>query len=46
MYFRKIAEDDVSVFRRIHVVAEPIGGEPELSLEAEADGGTASGGRA
>jgi hypothetical protein len=28
------AEDDVLVFRRVHVVAELVGGEPELGLEA------------
>ena len=33
------AEDDVLVFRRIHVVAELIGGEPELRLEADGGGG-------
>ena len=27
------AEDDVLVFRRVHVVAELVGGEPELGLE-------------
>ena len=29
------AEDDVLVFRRVHVVAELVGGEPELGFEAE-----------
>ena len=29
------AEDDVLVFRRVHVVAEFIGGEPELGFEAD-----------
>jgi hypothetical protein len=29
------AEDDVLVFRRVHVVAQLVGGEPELGLEAE-----------
>lgn len=33
------AEDDVLVFRRVHVVAELVGGEPELSLEADGSGG-------
>jgi hypothetical protein len=33
------AEDDVLVFRRVHVVAELVGGEPELGLEAEVGGG-------
>ena len=33
------AEDDVLVFRRVHVVAQLVGGEPELGLEA--DGGRA-----
>ena len=28
------AEDDVLVFRRVHVVAQLVGGEPELGLEA------------
>ncbi len=32
------AEYDVLVFRRIHVVAELVGGEPELGLEAEVCG--------
>ncbi len=32
------AEDDVLVFRRVHVVAELVGGEPELGLEAEVGG--------
>jgi hypothetical protein len=36
------AEDDVLVFRRVHVVAELVGGEPELGLEA--DGGRGLGG--
>ena len=31
--------DDVLVFRRVHVVAELIGREPELGLEAEVGGG-------
>ena len=34
------AEDDVLVFRRVHVVAQLVGGEPELGLEAEVGGGT------
>ena len=33
------AEDDVLVFRGVHVVAELVGGEPELGLEAEVGGG-------
>jgi len=33
------AEDDVLVFRRVHVVAQLVGGEPELGLEAEVGGG-------
>jgi len=33
------AEDDVLVFRRVHVIAELIGGEPELGLKAEIGGG-------
>lgn len=32
------AEDDVLVFRRVHVVAELVGGEPELRLETEVGG--------
>ena len=32
------AEDDVLVFRRVHVVAQLVGGEPELLLEAEVGG--------
>ena len=32
------AEDDVLVFRRVHVVAELVGGEPELGLEADGGG--------
>jgi len=32
------AEDDVLVFRRVHVVAELIGSEPELGLEADGGG--------
>ena len=32
------AEDDVLVFRRVHVVAELVGGEPELLLEADVGG--------
>ena len=31
-------EDDVLVFRRVHVVAELVGGEPELGLEADGGG--------
>ena len=33
------AEDDVLIFRRVHVVAELVGGEPELGLEADGGGG-------
>jgi hypothetical protein len=33
------AEDDVLVLRRVHVIAELVGGEPELGLEAEIGGG-------
>ena len=33
------AEDDVLVFRRVHVVAQLVGGEPELGLEADCGGG-------
>ena len=29
------AEDDVLVLRRVHVVAQLVGGEPELGLEAQ-----------
>ena len=36
------AEDDVLVFRRVHVVAELVGGEPELGLEADGGGGLGS----
>ena len=32
------AEDDVLVLRRVHVVAQLVGGEPELGLEAEVGG--------
>ena len=32
------AEDDVLVFRRVHVVAQLVGGEPELGLEADGGG--------
>ena len=38
------AEDDVLVFRRVHVVTELVGGEPELGLEAEVGGGVGLGG--
>jgi hypothetical protein len=37
------AEDDVLVLRRIHVVAELVGSEPELGLEADIGGGVANG---
>ena len=37
------AEDDVLVLSRIHVVAELVGGEPELGLEAEVGGGILGG---
>ena len=33
------AEDDVLVLGRVHVVAQLVGGEPELGLEAEVGGG-------
>ncbi len=33
------AEDEVLAFRRVHVVAKLIGGEPELRLEADGGGG-------
>jgi hypothetical protein len=33
------AEDDVLVLRRVHVVAELIGGEPKLLFKAEVCGG-------
>ena len=33
------AEDDVLVLGRVHVVAQGIGGDPELGLEAEVRGG-------
>ena len=33
------AEDDVLVFRRVHVVAQLVSGEPELGLEADGGGG-------
>jgi hypothetical protein len=36
------AEDDVLVLRRVHVVAELVGGEPELGLEAEVGAGVPS----
>ncbi len=36
MYFRKIRpEDDVLVLRRIHIVAEFVGGEPQLGLKTQ-----------
>ena len=34
------AEHDVLVLGRIHVVAELVGGEPELGVEAEIGGAT------
>ena len=37
------AEDDVLVFRRVHVVPQLISGEPELSLEADGGGGLGGG---
>ena len=37
------AEDDVLVFRRVHVVAQLIGGEPELGFEADGGGGLSGG---
>ena len=33
------AEDDMLVLRRVHVVAQLVGGEPELGLEADGGGG-------
>ena len=33
------AKDDVLVFRRVHVVAQLVGGEPELGFKAEVGGG-------
>ena len=33
------AEDDVLVFRRVHVVPQLVGSEPELGLEADGGGG-------
>ena len=33
------AEDHVLVFRRVHVVPQLVGGEPELGLEANGGGG-------
>gem|GEM_PF-3122194 len=36
-------EDHVLVFRRVHVVAELVGGEPELGLEAKVGGGVFGG---
>ena len=33
------SEDDVLVFRRVHVVAELVGCEPEFGLKAEIGGG-------
>ena len=38
------AKDDVLVFRRVHVVAQLISGEPELGLEADGGGGLGGGG--
>ena len=37
-------EDDVLVFRRVHVVAQFVGGEPELGLEADGGGRLGEGG--
>ena len=37
------AEDDVLVFRRVHVVAQLVGREPELGLEADGGGGGGGG---
>ena len=34
-------EDDVLVFRRVHVVAQLVSGGPKLGLEAEVGGGVA-----
>jgi hypothetical protein len=40
MYFRKIRpRTDVFVLRRVHVVAQLVGGQPERGLEAEVGGG-------
>jgi hypothetical protein len=39
------AQDDVLVLRRVHVVAEGVGGLPELGLEAEVGVGRCYGGR-
>lgn len=36
-------EDDVLVFRRVHVVAELVRGEPELGFKAEVGGGVFGG---
>ena len=33
------AEDDVLVFGRVHVVAQLVGGEPELGFKADVGGG-------
>ena len=33
------AEDNVLVFSRVHVVAQLVGGEPELGFEADVGGG-------
>jgi len=37
------AEDDVFVFRRVHVVAQLVGGEPEFGLKADGGGGLGGG---
>jgi len=39
------AEDDVFVFRRVHVVSQLVGGEPELRLEAQIGSGVSGFGR-
>ena len=33
------AQDDMLVFRRVHVVAQLVGGEPEFGFEADVGGG-------
>ena len=37
------AEDDMLILRRVHVVAELVGSEPELGLEADGGGGVFGG---
>ena len=36
-------KDDVLVFRRVHIVAQLVGGEPELGLKANGGGGLGGG---